>query len=87
MAKHFDDQQYENAVLYQRIQLIFAPAQNWQTCTMPMTTDEMVAKVLDEIGIYFQGNPILVTKILEDLKFIYSFNEHNGKRYWLINPA
>lgn len=87
MAKHFEDQQYENAALYQRIELIFAPAQNWQTCTMPMTTDEMVAKILDELGIYFQGNSILVIKVMEDLNFRYEFNEYNNKMYWLINPA
>lgn len=87
MAKHFDDQIYENAILYQHVELFFKPAENWETCLLPLTNDEMIAKIFEEIGIYFQGNPILVTKILEDLKFIYSFNEHNGKRYWLINPA
>lgn len=87
MATYFKDQTCENAILYQRIELIFTPAKNWQTCLLPLTTDEMTAKVFEEMGLYFDANPLLVTKIMEDLNFNYEFNEHNGKRYWLINPV
>lgn len=87
MAKYFEDQKYENVILLQRVELIFSPAKNWQTCTMPMTTDEMVAKVFEELGMYFDGNSSLVIKIMEDLHVRYEFNEFNTKMYWLINPA
>lgn len=86
MSKHFQDQKFDNSILYQRVELVFSPAKNWKTCTMPMTTEEMVAKILDELGIWFDS-PELVVRIMEDLHYIYDMNEHNQKMYWLINPA
>lgn len=88
MAKHFEEQKFENNVLYQRIGLIFAPAKNWKTCTMPMTMDEMIAKVLEELSIYFDPEmPELIVQIMDDLCFPYLMNEYNHKMYWLVNPV
>ena len=71
----------------QRVEQLFVPAKNWKTSELQLTTEEMVIKILEELGAWFQGNSALVIKIMEDLNFMYDYNEHNGKRYWLINSV
>lgn len=81
-----DDQRFDNHILFQRIELIFKPATRWQDCTMPLTNAEVVEKVMEEQGMFFDS-PEQIILVMEEMRFLYELNEHNRKHYWLLNPA
>jgi len=82
-----EDQKFDNNILFQRIDLVFTRANDWPDCTMPLLTDEVIEKVMEEQGHWFDHDPILIITVMEEMKFIFSLNEINQKRYWLVNPA
>lgn len=82
-----ESQSFDNSVLFQRIELIFKRADCWPECAMPLLNEEMIEKVLEEQGVWFDHNPALIVTVMEELEFKFSLNEHNQKRYWLVNPA
>lgn len=86
MSKHSESQQFDNAILRQRIELIFSRAESWETCTMPLTTQEITAKVMEEQGPFFEDEALIIL-ILEGMNYKYVINEFNHKGYWLVNPA
>lgn len=86
MTSFTEDQKYDDNILFQRIELVFTKAANWETCTMPMSTTEMVARVREEQGIFFHSDELVVL-VMEYLDFPYKLNENNQKHYWLLNPS
>lgn len=77
---------YENAVLFQRLEQCFTPAKSWQECQLPLTSAEFWQKVSEEMPGYFNDFAHFEGVILQ-LHYIRSYNEHNHKWYWLVNPA
>jgi len=81
-----NQQKFPNSVLYQRVEQIYRPAESWEECELPMTTEQLIIAVNESLPGYFE-DPEQILRIFEDLHFIYARNEHNNKHYWLINPA
>jgi pyridoxal/pyridoxine/pyridoxamine kinase len=81
-----EEQRFPDNVLFQRIEQIFMPAQNWQTCEQPMLNQDLIREVNTVLPGFFES-PEKIMQIMEQLHFRYELNEHNRKWYWLINPA
>lgn len=77
---------YPDHVLFQLIETLYRPADNWETCTMPLSMDRMIQSVNDHFPGKFDGRDHIV-RILKELHISYEYNEHNSKWYWLVNPA
>ena len=78
--------QEQDIILMQLIESIYKPAVDWPDCTMPLTTDQIVQNILEHFPGKFEERD-QVTRLLNELHIPYSFNEHNRKWYWLVNPA
>lgn len=81
-----EEQRYPDNVLYQRIEQLYTPAQDWESCSMPMTNEELIRVVSESLPGFFDG-PEKILTIFEGLHFLFERNEHNNKHYWLVNPA
>jgi len=86
MPNFSNDQKFDNNILFQRIELVFKKANGWEDCTMPLSNNEVIDKIMEEQGMFFES-PELIILVMEEMDFIYAMNEHNRKRYWLLNPA
>lgn len=81
-----EESKYPEHVLLQLIESVYQPAQDWEHCSLPLTTDQIVKNLLQ----YFPGkfdNTDRITELLKMLHIRYEFNEHNSKFYWLVNPS
>ena len=81
-----EQQRFTDSVLFQRVEQIYRPAQNWQTCTLPLTSAQLVEAIDEALPGFFESNE-LIFRIFEELHFRYERNEHNNKFYWLVNPV
>jgi hypothetical protein len=81
-----DQQKFPDNVLFQRVEHIYEPAQNWQTCILPMTSAQLVDAVNEALPGFFESSE-LIFRIFEECHFRYERNEHNNKFYWLVNPV
>lgn len=81
-----DQPTYPDHVLFQRVEQIYQPAENWPTCQLPMTTRELLQAISEELPGFFD-DPNQVLRIMRELHFRFERNENNNKFYWLINPA
>jgi len=81
-----EENKYPNSVLFQRIELLFTPALDWETCMMPLSTHDLLDKIKEAMPGFFEGDDHIIM-ILEEMHFQYAFNENNNKYYWLVNPA
>lgn len=81
-----EEPKYPDHVLLQLIESVYQPALDWEHCSLPLTTDQVVKNLLQ----YFPGkfdNTERITELLKQLHIKHEFNEHNGKFYWLVNPS
>ncbi|MGY4385654.1 hypothetical protein ACVWYN_002700 [Pedobacter sp. UYP24] len=81
-----EQQRFPDSVLFQRVEQIYMPAQNWQLCTMPLTSDQLIEAINVALPGYFD-NTEKIFQIFEELNFRYERNEFNNKYYWLVNPV
>lgn len=73
-------------VLLQLLESIYQPADSWDSCTMPLTTERIVQNVRDHFPGKFPNREEVI-RILQMLHINYQYNEHNCKWYWLVNPS
>ena len=81
-----EESRFPDHVLLQLIESVYQPAPDWETCSLPVTTPQIV-KHLQE---YFPGkfdSTDQIIELLRQLHIQYVLNEHNRKYYWLVNPA
>lgn len=78
-----EESKYPDNVLLQLIESVYRPAENWESCTLPMTTDQIVKKLMEHFPGKFEDSD-QITRLLEALHVQHAYNEHNGKWYWLL---
>lgn len=78
------ENKYPNSVLFQRLEALYSPAQDWETCTMPLTMFDFLEKIKDNMPGFFESDDQIVD-VLEQLHFKFVLNENNKKHYWLVN--
>lgn len=81
-----EEAKYPDHVLLQLIESVYQPAPDWEHCSLPLTTDQIVKNLLQYFpGKFYDSNQ--VRELLKQLHIKYVFNEYNRKYYWLVNPA
>lgn len=73
--------------ILQRIESVYSPALDWQNCTYVMGNAELIEKLIDVYPELCLVNTFQILDLMRSNHFRYARNEHNGKRYWLLNDS
>lgn len=69
--------------LVHRLESIFCPAESWEKSLLQLNTQQVLVLVSEKYPKLFNEDNL--PNLLEQMHVKNSFNEHNGKHYWLLN--
>lgn len=69
--------------LIHRLETIFMPAESWENSQLQVNTSQLLEIVKQKYPTLFSEEKL--HKLMLELHYIYSYNEHNNKYYWLVN--